>query len=453
MTRRHMMAAAIAVSAVMSATGVKAAVSQTAASISDPVLFWNNQMLNMIRDARTPPPPASRVMAMMHTAIYDAVNAASGSSYKSYSFTSNAYAGADANVAAAVAAHRVLVEVYPAQVATLDSALSSYLASGSNSPAAVLGAQLGKASADSIINQRRNDGSSATVNYTYGTGPGVYQNTAGTSSPPLFQQFATTKTWTMTSQDQFRAEAPPALDSEQYASAYNEVKALGAANSSERTADQSQIATYWADGGGTATPPGHWLQIAQDIALEKGQGTLDNARLFAMLAVSVADAAISCWDTKAYYNFWRPVTAIQNGSSDGNDATIGDTAWNSYIATPMFQSYTSGHSSFSGAAAEILSQFFGSDSMHFCSAQEGNASVVRCWDGFSAAADEAGMSRVYGGIHFRFDSDAGLSAGRNIARQVASNYFTAVPEPATLGLMGSGLIGAGWMRRRRRLRG
>jgi hypothetical protein len=446
MSRRQMMSAAIAV---MCWAGSPAQAATSATSLTDPVLYWNNQLLSSIRDARTAPPPASRVMAMMHTAVFDAVNAASGNQYQSYTLATNAYGDADPQVAAAVAAHRVLVQSFPAQVATLDAALSNFLSASANSPAAVRGAELGKASADAIISARSTDGAFNSFAYTYGNKPGDYRNTAGNANPPAFQQWPDQKAWTLSSKDQFRPETPPALDSEMYAAAYNEVKALGSATSTERTADQTAIALYWADGGGTATPPGHWLQIAQDIALEKGNSTVENARLFALMSVAVADAAIVAWDAKREYDFWRPVTGIRSGASDGNDATDADTAWTPLIATPGFQAYTSGHSTFSAAAAQILSDFYGADAMNFCSKQELKPEISRCFTSFSQAADEAGMSRIYGGIHWQFDNVAGLDSGRALAKNIYSNFFAAVPEPTTMSLLGVGVGAAVWRRRRK----
>jgi hypothetical protein len=303
MSRRQILSAALAL---MCVAGVPAQAATSAISITDPVLYWNNQLLSSIRDARTAPPPASRVMAMMHTAVFDAVNAASGNQYQSYTLTSNAYDDADRQVAAAVAAHRVLVQAFPAQVATLDVALSSFLSTGANSPAAVRGAELGKASADAIISARFTDAAFNSFAYSYGNQPGNYSNTAGNANPPAFQQWADQKAWTLTSKNQYRPDAPPAINSEMYAAAYNEVKALGSVSSSERTAEQTAIARYWADGGGTATPPGHWLQIAQDIALEKGNSTVENARLFALLSVAMADAAIVAWMQNANIIFGGP---------------------------------------------------------------------------------------------------------------------------------------------------
>jgi len=207
---------------------------------------------------------------------------------------------------------------------------------------------------------------------------------------------------------QFRPPGPPALTNEKYAADYNEVKALGAAVGSARTSEQDLIALFWADGAGTETPPGHWNSIAQDIAAAKGNTLEENARLFALLNIALADAAICAWDAKYTYNFWRPVTAIRNGDTDDNSSTVADPTWSSFIVTPPFPDYTSGHSTFSGAASTVLARFYGTDSS---------------FTGFSAAASEAAVSRLYGGIHYRSANEDGLAAGIDIGEWTFTHYL------------------------------
>ena len=189
------------------------------------------------------------------------------------------------------------------------------------------------------------------------------------------------------------------------------MKAVGEIGSRTRTAEQTEIALFWADGAGTVTPPGHWNLIAQEVA---GNNMRQNARLFALLNVALADAAIAAWDAKYTYNFWRPVTAIRAGDTDGNPATAPDPAWMSLIITPPFPEYTSGHSTFSGAAAAVLSLFFGTPRVPFSTISDGLPNVVRDFRGFLQAAREAAVSRMYGGIHFRSANDDGLAAGSEI---------------------------------------
>jgi membrane-associated phospholipid phosphatase len=221
----------------------------------------------------------------------------------------------------------------------------------------------------------------------------------------------------------FRPPGPPSLDSARYAAEFNEVKALGAAVGSTRTADQTLIALFWADGAGTETPPGHWNSIAQDVAAQFGNSLEQNARLFALLNIAMADAAICAWDAKYYFNFWRPVTAIRNADSDGNAETMSDAAWQSFIATPPFPDYVSGHSTFSAAAATVLARFYGSDDVTFSTGSDFLPNVVRQFTSFSAAAVEAGDSRVYGGIHFRSASEDGLAGGNKIGDWVYENFL------------------------------
>jgi PAP2 superfamily len=189
--------------------------------------------------------------------------------------------------------------------------------------------------------------------------------------------------------------------------------------------EQTEIAKFWADGAGTFTPPGHWNQIAQDVARDNFNSLVDNARLFATLNVAQADAAICCWDTKYTYSFWRPITAIRNADKDGNDQTTLDTSWTSLLTTPNFPSYTSGHSTFSAAAAAVLTNFYGNN-YKFSTTGPGLPGVTRSFTSFDKAAEEAGMSRIYGGIHFMSDNTAGLAAGKQVGEHITANLFKSV---------------------------
>jgi hypothetical protein len=247
----------------------------------------------------------------------------------------------------------------------------------------------------------------------------------------------------MTSGSQFRPPPPPALTSAEYAAAYNEVKRLGSATGSDRTAEQTDIARMWAAGGGTVTPPGMWNQIAQQLSEHRGLSIDENARLFAMLGVGVTDAAVVSWDAKYEYDLWRPVTGIQLGDLDGNDATAGDADWMPLLTTPPFPAYTSGHSTFSAVSAEILASFFGTDDLSFTASGVG---ITRSFNSLWAAAEEAGMSRIYGGIHWQFDNTAGLSSGRDLAQYIAANFFL-VPSPSGAAVL---FLGTLTLARRRR---
>ncbi len=405
----------------------------------DAVLTWNQILLNAIAVGKTAPPVASRAMAMVETAVFDAVNNIVHK-YQSYAITEAAPVEAKATdtaieteAAAVEAAYTVLSTLFSSQKATFDAARTTSLASIADGQAKTDGLAFGKCIADRVIAARANDGSGTSVAYTSGTNPGDWQPTAvvtnpdGTTSPAsaVLPQWSNVKTFGILQADVInnRPAPPPALTSEQYATEFNQVKDLGAANSTTRTADQTQIAQFWADGGGTFTPPGHWNQIAQDVARDQFNSLLDNARLFAALDVAEADAAICCWDTKYADSRWRPITAIQNADKDGNDLTTADTTWTSLLTTPNFPSYTSGHSTFSGAAATVLTSFYG-DNYTFSTTSPGLAGVTRSFTSFNQAANEAGMSRVYGGIHFMSDNTAGLAAGKTLATYITKNLFT-----------------------------
>jgi membrane-associated phospholipid phosphatase len=391
-------------------------------AFADVVTDWNAAALDAIRGARTSPPMASRVLAILHAAIYDAVNGISRR-HATYVVRSAVPASASPEAAAGAAAHRVLVTFFPDRTADLDAFLAATLSTIRRGPQQASGVTWGEFVADQILAWRANDGAGAVVAPPAGGTPGAWVPTPPAFAPYLLPHWGMVVPFGMISGDQFRPAGSPRLDSAAWAADYQEVKAFGAAVGSSRTPEQSLIAQFWADGAGTETPPGHWNRIAQEVVATTGTSLDDSARLFALLNIAMADAAISAWDAKYTYNFWRPVTAIRFGEIDGNPATTPEPAWSSFIVTPPFPDYVSGHSAFSAAAATVLALFYGTDDIPFTTGSDAMPGVFRSFPSFSAAAVEAAMSRVYGGIHFRFASQDGLAAGSQIGAWTFVNYL------------------------------
>jgi hypothetical protein len=383
---------------------------------------WNSILLDAIRSAGTAPPIAARNMAMVHTAIYNAVNSIDGS-HSLYKTQLEAPAGASEVAAASAAANQVLTSLYPEQQAKFDAMLTSSLATITNNQAKTDGIAVGVAAADQIIALRSQDGSNKMVSYTPTTAPGDWVPTPPAFANGLLPQWPEVDCFAMTNGSQFLPPGPPSLDSAEYAEEVNFVKEIGAKDSLTRTADQTAIAKFWADGTNTFTPPGHWNAIAEQVSTLADNSLEENARLFAMLNIGLADAGICAWDAKYKYDLWRPLTAIQQAEKDGNPDTITDANWQPLLTTPPFPEYVSGHSTFSGAADSILSYFFGED---FSFAEIGDPSgngSLRKFNSFENAADEAGMSRLYGGIHFMSANQDGLKAGRDVGNYVIQNFL------------------------------
>ncbi|HJX26287.1 MAG TPA: phosphatase PAP2 family protein [Thermoanaerobaculia bacterium] len=407
---------------------------------ADVVLDWNNVLLDAIRVDKTAPPRASRAMAIVQVAVYDAVAGVLPGQEPYYVVTIDPPAGASAEAAAVEAAYQTLTALFPVQASTFAAERTASLAAIPDGPAEQDGIAWGKQVAEEILTLRHDDHSNDIVPYEPPTGGGWWAPTLPALAPPLLPNWPTVTPWTLTSRDQFRQGPPPPPNSPEYTEAFREVRRLGRKNSPNRTAEQTAIALFWADGPGTATPPGHWMVIAQDLALQKGTSMLENARMLALLGIAMADAAIVSWDHKYYYSVWRPITGIRNADQDGNPETVADPNWEPLIPTPPFPSYTSGHSTFSGAAARILALFFGTDQISFSTtAEDGPVGVTRSFESFSQAAEEAGKSRVYGGIHWEFDNQAGLASGRELADHVFFSFLrpavvagTCVPGPTTL---------------------
>src|SRR5262245_34257396 len=359
---------------------------------ADVVTDWNNAALDAIRAGNTAPPIASRALAILHAAIYDAVNGIART-HESYLVPSAVPASASREAAASAAGHQALVNLFPARASSFDALHAAILATIPNHPQKTAGIIWGDFVTNQILAARANDGSNTIVQPPGGSGPGVWIPTPPLFLPYLLPQWGFVVPFAMNSSSQFRPPGPPALDSQRYAADYEEVKELGAAVGSTRTEEQTEIALFWADGAGTETPPGHWNSIAQIIGAARGTTLEENARLFALLNIAMADAAICSWDAKYTYYFWRPVTAIAFAEPQLN--------WTSFIITPPFPDYTSGHSTFSGAAATVLPLFFGTADLPFTTVSDFLPGLFHSFSPCMCAAEEAGASRIYGGIHFR----------------------------------------------------
>jgi len=387
---------------------------------ADVVTDWNTAALNAIRLDRTSPPVASRALAILHASIYDAVNGISRS-HEAYFVESQVPARASREAAASSAAHKVLSTLFPNSAAAFDMLHATTLAAIRNGPQKAAGVAWGESVAAKILAWRAIDGSGVLVAPPSGNGPGDWQPTPEAFLPYLLPQWGFVASFAIPRVSAFRPPGPPLLDSARWAADYNEVKEIGRAVGSTRTAEQTEIALFWADGAGTETPAGHWNSIAQNVG---ERNTLEeNARLFALLNLAMADAAICAWDAKYFYNFWRPVTAIRNGDTDRNDATTPDPEWSSLIVTPPFPDYISGHSTFSGAAATVLALFYGTDNIVFDTGSDFLPRVFRRFTSFSAAAREAALSRLYGGIHYRSANEDGLTAGSAVGTWTFRNYL------------------------------
>jgi len=391
---------------------------------ADVVLDWNAYAASAIIGVSGQVPPRALIrLAMVHLAMYDAVNAIEGVPFETYAGPLIVDRPASADAAAAAAAHDVLVALFPTQTADLDGKYAASLAAVPDGLGKLNGIAVGQRAASAILAVRAQDGRDATVAYVPGSGPGVWEPTPpaflGAQAPeiPFVQPF------TMHAASQFRPEPPPSLISKEWAQDYNEVKALGAAVGSSRTAEQTEIARFWSD-----NPPLQWNRAWRALSIAKGLGRLDNARYFAILTTASADALIACWDAKYFYNFWRPVTAIRAGDSDGNSETTPDRTWISLIVTPNHPEYPAAHGCFSAASTETLKHFFGTDQIAFSidSTVAGLVTSVRTYGRFSDALAEVLEARIYGGMHYRNSTRVGANIGKQVARFTARHFFQPV---------------------------
>jgi hypothetical protein len=383
-----------------------------------PVIDWNRVLLSIVNTPGAQPAniQPTRNFAILHAAIYDAVNAIDRT-HEPYLISVRAPRSASETAAADAAAHTALVGLYPAQQTALDAAYTTELAKVADGPAKDKGVRLGEEVAGDLLAIRANDGSNVIPPpFVAGTNPGDYRPTPPNFPTPVFTAWGQVTPFVLDRGDQFRPAPPPALTSDAYATAINEVKSLGSATSTTRTAEQTEIGKFW-------NPPiqNFWNQIAQTVALAHHSDLPTTARLFAALNLSFADSAIAFYDAKYTYRLWRPVTAIRFADSDGNPATVADPNWLPLAGnTAADPSYPGAHSTISAAGADVLASFFGDD-QHFSLTSPALPGVTRSFGGFAAAAQEAGLSRIFSGQHTRLDHVAGLKLGHAVAGFVLHN--------------------------------
>jgi hypothetical protein len=410
----------LAVVAVLSATLL------SAPARADTVTQWNEIATNaLVADGQGA--VALAHLAMVHGAVYDAVNAIDGR-YEPYLVSPPAKRSFSQDAAAATAAYRVLVDsqppvVLPEHQAALAAALKPLydvtLAAIPAGPAKDGGVATGNAAANAMIAARRDDGRFGPFRFTVGTFAGQWRPVL-----PLFVNdpgawLKDVKPFLIEDSSQFSGQGPYELTSRRYAQEFNEVKSLGALDSTTRTPDQTEASRFW----GATNAVGTWSSLYRNIADEHGGSLADNARLFAMLYLASADAAITVWVDKAKFSFWRPITAIHEADNDGNPRTAADSDWLPLVATPPYPDQPSGLSSLSAASVRILQTFFGTDDVKF--GAKNAVGITRNYTTFSQAVEEVVNARVWSGIHFRNSDEQGAAIGERVARSEEDRFSRA----------------------------
>jgi hypothetical protein len=393
------------------------------------ILQWNRVLTQVIRTPGAHPSATIfpvRSYAMMHAAMFDAVNSVEGG-YTPYLTDVPGSKNASVEAAAAKAAYDVLSALYPGQQALFNAELSLSLA-GIEENRLRQGIRVGSICAAQVLARRANDGWNAPVPaYVLPPTPGNWQPTPPTFSIATFTHYPAVMPFALISGTQFTPPPPPALNSVQYAIDYNEVKALGSATSIVRTADQTLVARLWAGIGTPTNAFFAWNNVARDLSISHNLSTIQMARFFALFNMAAHDGLLSTFASKFQYRLWRPVTAIQRANEDGNLNTEPDPTWTTLIPTPPYPSYAGNMSGIGTSHATTFALFFGRDDIPFQHTWEngpsGTGGATRSYPSFTAMANESADSRIYGGIHFRFDNVAGQAVGRNVANFVFFNYL------------------------------
>lgn len=384
---------------------------------ADVITDWNERAVAFTVARNMGPPPAERALAMTHAAMFDAVNSIERK-YKPYLIHLPADQNVSREAAAAAAAGTVLAGINQQSRPDMLAVLAAYLATIPDGDAKTAGIKLGEAVAAKILESRAGDGSTAPESFRTNTPPGVYVPT-----PPMWApQWPGVKPFTMTSGSQFRPAAPVALSSAEWASDYNEIKALGRFDSKTRSAEQTEAARFWLEVSGHVYYP-----MIRSVAAAKNFSVIDNARLFTLAAMARADAMIAVFDAKYHYSFWRPFTAVRHGDNDGNPNTERDATWRPIAETPMHPEYPCAHCIAAASMCTVLELVLGTADIPEVTMTSPTASgVTRRWTNLSAFVEEVSNARIWAGFHYRFSTRIGTDMGRKIAEHAVQNFLQPV---------------------------
>ena len=372
---------------------------------ADAVTEWNMRACETVVAGQLPPPAANRAMAIVQTAVYDAVKAA---------VAQGSTAGASLDAAIAAVNHVALSKLVPTQQEALEAAYTAALSTVPDGDAKTRGIALGEQAAVATLALRADDDALAPETWRPVTKPGVYMPTA----LPAGLQWPQRKPWLMARVDQFRPSPPPALSSATWARDYNEIKSIGARNSARRNEEQTQIARFW-----EAVEPAIYAQIVRSVAEAPGRDVVGNARLYSAVYQAIDDALIAVFDAKHHYGFWRPITAIRNGDIDGNNATERDASWLPFIDTPMHPEYPCAHCIIAATVGTVLKADLGPQPTPLLRSTSSKApGVVRTWTSIDDFVAEVANARVYDGVHYRHSTEVGAAMGAKIGALAVARY-------------------------------
>ena len=386
--------------------------------VANVITDWDEKAVNFVQPGTTfPPPTAARTIAILHVAMFDAVNSIEPH-YKPYKVQLSASPNTSKDAAAAAAAGAVLIKLVPDAASDVQSAVTNYLATLLEGDAKSEGIKLGQEVAAQILEARSNDGASAPDAYRPKTKPGIYIPTPIT----VGSQFPNVTPFALTSPSQFRPKPPPSLKSEQWARDYNEIKDVGERNSTKRTARQTEDARFWLLVGPRGSQP-----LPRQVAIARNMNVLDSARFMALVSIATMDAVIAVFDAKYKYEFWRPITAIRNGDTDGNPATERLATWQPIDTTPMHPEYPCAHCIVSSAVATVIKAMLGTDEIPEVALTSPFApGVTHRFTNLRAYTEEVANARIYAGFHYRSSTIVGREMGQNIGDWVVKSVMQPV---------------------------